>query len=88
MRLLVFSYTAVRDTATESESTFQIVVGIAFYVAFYFILMGASNSRDENFNYELKGTDCGFSPSWKERRLLFTIFGIAPKTTVQTCALP
>lgn len=44
MRLLVFSYTAVRDNATESlsESTFYIVVGIAFYVAFYFILRGAS----------------------------------------------
>lgn len=37
MRLLVFSYTAVRDTATENESTFYIAVGIAFYVAFYFI---------------------------------------------------
>ena len=37
MRLLVFSYTAVRDTATENASTFYIAVGIAFYVAFYFI---------------------------------------------------
>lgn len=44
MRLLVFTYTAVRDNATESlsESTFYIVVGSAFYVAFYFILKGAS----------------------------------------------
>lgn len=43
MRLLVFSYTAVKDNATESltESTFYIVVGIAFNVAFYFILRGA-----------------------------------------------
>jgi len=43
MRLLVFSYTAVRDNATESlsESTFYIVVENAFYVAFYFILKDA-----------------------------------------------
>lgn len=44
MRLLVFSYTAVRDNATVSlsESTFYIVVEIGFYVAFYFILKGSS----------------------------------------------
>lgn len=65
MRLLVFSYTAVRDNATESlsESTFYIVVGIAFYVAFYFILRGASVQREEDFNYELKWTRCVFSLS-------------------------
>lgn len=58
-------YTAVRDTAIESlsESTFYIVVGIAFYVAFYFILRGASVQREEDFNYELKWTHCGFSVS-------------------------
>lgn len=44
MRLLVFSYTAVSDNATESlsESTFYMAVGIAFYVTFYFILRGVS----------------------------------------------